>query len=88
MDYDNSSAGICGSLPNMEDLTLSEGSEEEYDDEQIDTKIKNILKERRNGQYLPNDVIAHIEFFYNTLLMSHKTENPFANPKSYPALLY
>ena len=58
------------------------------EDEAIDHHVKDLLKERRNGQYLPGDIVAHLEFFYNTLIVSHKTENPFGNPNSYPALLY
>ena len=34
------------------------------------------------------DVVAHLEYFYNTLFMNHNTQNPFANPNLYPALLY
>jgi hypothetical protein len=37
---------------------------------------------------LPPDIVAHLEFFYNTLIVNHNTENPFVNPDSYPALLY
>lgn len=32
--------------------------------------------------------MAHLEFFYNTLLLNHSTENPFQKPEEYPALLY
>jgi hypothetical protein len=47
-----------------------------------------MLKNRRLGIVLANDTVAHLEFFYNTLLMNHNTDNPFAKPEQYPALLY
>ena len=54
----------------------------------IDNEYKGLLKERRNGQYLPLDIIAHLDYFYNTLALDYNTENPFAFPDAYPALLY
>ena len=63
-------------------------SEQEWDDEQIDVNVKTFIKDRRNGQYLPIDIVSHLEYFYNTLLLNHDTENPFHNPSNYPALLY
>jgi len=32
------------------------------------------------------DLVAHFEYFYNTLDCNQTTENPFKNAKSYPAL--
>lgn len=57
-------------------------------DDQLDQEYKLILKDRRNGQYLPLDIVAHLEYFYNTLRMGHNLENPFVNPNQYPALLF
>lgn len=65
-----------------------EGDIEPMTDEEIDFIAKNLLKTRRNGQFLPLEIIGHLEFFYNTLVASHNTENPFSNPSSYPALLF
>ena len=59
-----------------------------WDDEKIDEKAKEYLKERRMGRVLQSDTIAHLEFFYNTRRFHHKTANPFENPEQYPALLY
>lgn len=57
-------------------------------DEEIDASTKWLLKIRKNGQYIPVDIVAHFEYFYNTLMFSHQTENPFLNPPQYPALLF
>jgi hypothetical protein len=45
---------------------------------------------KRNGKYMPPNVIAHLEYFMNTLNLDYKsqTENPFENPTVYPALNY
>lgn len=34
------------------------------------------------------EIVAHLEYFYNTLNIEHKIkiENPFDNPNDYPAL--
>ncbi len=37
---------------------------------------------------MKNDLLAHIEYYYNTLVASNRTENPFRDPRSYPAFLY
>ena len=64
-----------------------EGPEKEaWDDHRIDNEAKVILKEKKNGEFIPSDAISHLEFFYNTLLMSHITENPFDHPQKYLAL--
>lgn len=59
-------------------------------DEEIDLNFKQILSNRRNGKFLDNETVAHLEYFMNTLNMEHKskTENPFENPFRYPAFLY
>jgi hypothetical protein len=59
-----------------------------WTDDKIDAESKNLLKERRNGHHVPLDMVAHLEYFYNTLIYSNKTDNPFANPNQYPALLF
>ena len=32
------------------------------------------------------DLVAHFEYFYNTLGCGYITENPFKNAKNFPAL--
>lgn len=63
---------------------------ESVPDEEIDANFKVLLERRQNGQYLTPEVVAHFEYFMNTLNMSHKnqTENPFDAPLKYPALQY
>jgi hypothetical protein len=67
---------------------MEEQSEDIWDDQKIDEVAKEILKDRRLGQIIYSDDVAHLEFFYNTLVMNHQTENPFQNPAAYPALLF
>lgn len=59
-------------------------------DEEIDTIFKLLLQSKQNGSYLSPEIVAHYEYFMNTLNMSHKynTENPFEHPLKYPALQY
>lgn len=61
----------------MEDQTSQTNQNEIWEDERIDQEAKLLLRERRFGQIIPSDAVAHLEFFYNTLIMSHNTENPF-----------
>ena len=42
----------------------------------------------RYDDYIARDIVSHMEFFYNTLLCSHSTQNPFRHPLAYPALNY
>ena len=60
------------------------------DDREIDENFKIILRNRRLGTYLSPEIVAHLEYFMNTLNMGHKaeTENPFLNPEMYQALLF
>ena len=37
---------------------------------------------------IPSDAIAHMGFFYNTLNMGHRTDNPFDNVENYAAFHY
>ena len=59
-------------------------------DEEIDQNFKMILRRRDNGTYLTAEVTAHLEYFYNTLNLGHKSKtlNPFAKLNDYPALLF
>lgn len=59
-------------------------------DEEIDANFKLLLQSKRNGQFFSPEIVAHFEYFMNTLNMNHKnhTENPFDCPQKYPALQY
>ena len=59
-----------------------------WEDAAIDKVAKKVLKVKDNGRHLPLDIVAHLEFFYNTLLMSHETSNPFKKARTYQALLF
>ena len=57
-----------------------------WEDASIDRAAKRFLKKMQNGKYLPLDIVAHLEFFYNTLLLSDESVNPFRIPSVYQAL--
>lgn len=59
-----------------------------WEDAALDKVAKRTLRVAENGRYLPLDMVAHLEFFYNTLLMSHETSNPFKRPRCFQALLH
>ena len=59
-----------------------------WEDSAIDKETKRFLKVYDKGLELPFDIVSHMEFFYNTLLCSHSTQNPFRHPLAYPALNY
>ena len=54
----------------------------------MDEEIKAVLATKDNGTYLETDLIAHAEYFYNTLDCNSKTINPFMQPNKYPALMF
>jgi hypothetical protein len=60
--------------------------EHEWADENIDEEIKEILGSAESAAELPLDIVAHMEYFYNTLDCHFKTENPFKHPEKYSAL--
>jgi hypothetical protein len=59
-----------------------------WEDSLIDKEARRILKKKDNGKHLPLDIVGHLEFFYNTLLMSHESVNPFKRPNIFEALQY
>lgn len=59
-----------------------------WEDSTIDREAKKFLKPKENGRFLPIDIVAHLDFFYNTLLMSHETKNPYKRLHVYKALSY
>ena len=54
----------------------------------MDEEIKAVLTNKANGPYLEVDLIAHAEYFYNTLDCDLKTLNPFTVPEKYQALMH
>jgi hypothetical protein len=71
----------------MEDASDSE--DENWSDENIDEEIRLLLSCKENGKLISLDIVAHMEYFYNTLECSFKTINPFdwANSaQMFPAL--
>ena len=59
-----------------------------WEDSAIEKEAKRFLKHKENGRNLPLDILAHLEFFYNTLLLTHDSVNPFKKPQVYEALLF
>jgi len=59
-----------------------------WEDSLIDKEARRLLKKKENGKLIPIDIVGHMEFFYNTLLMSHESVNPFKRPNIYEALLF
>ena len=59
-----------------------------WEDSLIDREAKKFLKRAENGRVLALDIVAHLDFFYNTLLMSHESFNPFKKPKLFLALQF
>jgi hypothetical protein len=59
-----------------------------WEDSMLDKAAKAFLKVKDNGRYLPLDIVGHLDFFYNTLLLSHETSNPFNRPRVYQALMF
>jgi len=61
-------------------------------DKEIEENFKSILSEKKNGEFMDSDIVAHLEYFHNTLGMQHKNhphhENPFNCIENYPALTY
>ena len=77
----------------MDDVAMDNGSasdsdEETWNDECIDEEIRQLLGKAENGKEITLDIVAHMEYFYNTLECHHKVVNPFecVNPLMFPAL--
>jgi hypothetical protein len=65
----------------------SENDDENWSDECIDEEIKQLLSHTENGKLISLDIVAHMEYFYNTLECSFKTVNPFESAHNlFPAL--
>ena len=67
--------------------TEDEMMDHEWADENLDEEIKEILSIAENSAKLPLDIVAHMEYFYNTLDCHFKTENPFKFSMKYAALV-
>ena len=59
-----------------------------WEDSLIDREAKKFLKKAENGRKLALDTVAHLDFFYNTLLLSHESLNPFKKPQAFSALQF
>lgn len=59
-------------------------------DEEIDQNYKIILRAEANGAYLSPEIVAHLEYFVNTLTLKHRSKiiNPFQKAYQFPALLF
>ena len=57
-------------------------------DANLDEEIKELLAHYDKGSEIPLDIVAHMEYFYNTLECHFKVEDPFKFPMKYPALSY
>lgn len=57
-------------------------------DTELDERFKVILQKGSNGHQMKAEIVAHLEYFFNTLNIDHKnrSENPFDKPEDYPAL--
>ena len=44
----------------------------EIGDEEIDNNFKILLQKKEHGQYLDADIVAHLEYFMNTLTFDYK----------------
>ena len=76
--------------PLTKDALKNDDPKEGMDDKAIDQGFKRLLSERRYGQILSPDIVAHLDFFMNTLNFEHKinSENPFDHPEKYPAFSF
>lgn len=54
-----------------------------WEDSLLDKEARKFLRKPENGRKLPLDIVAHLDFFYNTLLLSHESVNPFNRPKNF-----
>ncbi len=61
---------------------------EQWADQNICDEIKQILLKKEHGYYLSIDLVAHMDYFFNTLNCDIKTDNPFSESAKYPALLF
>lgn len=67
---------------------MEEEEKEGWADECLDEVLKAILITYENGRNIPVDIVAHLEYFYNTLECSFSTKNPFECTPNFPALLF
>lgn len=85
----------------MEIVSNSDGSEkseslsiiaDDVGDKEIEQNFRLLLRQKRYGKYIDANIVAHLEYFNNTLNQQHKNdpthENPFDNIDAYPALKY
>ena len=67
-------------------------TESHVDDVLIDKCMKTFLSTSNHGRFLTPDIVAHYDYFMNTLCLSHpgRNQNPCeeANIELFPALTY
>lgn len=67
-------------------------SEKCVSDDELEQNFKELLKTKRHGRFLTPDIVAHFDYFMNTLNMNQKGRsiNPCEEEfqKQYPALEY
>ena len=62
------------------DEPMEEEEKEGWADEILDEELKAILGTYENGRHIRIDMMAHLEYFYNTLDCNFATTNPFDTP--------
>jgi hypothetical protein len=62
--------------------------EDRWADTNICDELKQLLLKKANGYYLSIDLVAHMDYFFNTLGCDIRTDNPFKEPVRYPALMF
>ena len=72
----------------MHSDTNNQQEAKNWADLNIDEEIGDFLLCKENGKKLKLDHLAHMEYFYNTRVCDHQTENPFLSPNKYLALNY
>jgi hypothetical protein len=73
----------------MREETSDLDDENQWNDECIDEEVRSLLSVKENSKLISLDIVAHMEYFYNTLDCNHKAQNPFECANShllFPAL--
>ena len=79
-------ATACRNFEELQSITDEDLINDNWADEFLDEELKGVLKNRSYGSRISVDLVAHMEYFYNTLECDNRTENPFVCSAQYPAL--
>ena len=62
-----------------------ENPEKCVSDEELEQNFKELLKTKRHGRFLTPDIVAHFDYFMNTLTLNQegRNDNPFENTTTY-----